>query len=105
MPVSVKCLDVDKAKKELKSCPLIVRQYVKSLESAVEMSQYTTAKAIAKIKEQAVEIHEYKLQTKQLDDNLNKYLEYVKNRTSVKVTQEFIIDKDENGRTIGGHFE
>jgi len=56
MSITVKALDAYKAKKVLKTCPKIVRDYVKALQSAVEGSQRTTQIAIAKIKEQSKEL-------------------------------------------------
>lgn len=53
---SVECIDIDKAKKAVKDCPLIVRQYVRGLESALECSHHTTQKAIKKLKAQAEEL-------------------------------------------------
>ena len=52
MSVQVKSLDEHKAKEVLKTCPKIIKDYVKALKSAIEGSQNTTNKAISKIKEQ-----------------------------------------------------
>jgi hypothetical protein len=47
----LKQIDTEKVKKELKNCPLIIRQYVKSLEYSNEYKQELLNKAINKIKE------------------------------------------------------
>lgn len=51
MPPSVKVLDIDKAKKEVKNCPLIVRQYVKALDHIIEIQKQTIEAAIKKLRE------------------------------------------------------
>ena len=51
MSIKVKELDTDKAKQELKQCPKIVRDYVKSLEYHLDIKQDIINKAIAKIRE------------------------------------------------------
>lgn len=48
---TVKPFDVDKAKKELKDCPKIVRDYVKLLEKHNQKWKELTQKSISKIKE------------------------------------------------------
>lgn len=60
MSIQVNCIDDKKAEQELKSCPEIVRDYVKALKSALDGSRHVTNKAIAKIREQAKEISELK---------------------------------------------
>lgn len=49
--VTVNSLDVHKAEEELKSCPLIVRQYVKALKNALDRQKDLTNTAISKIRE------------------------------------------------------
>lgn len=61
---TVKTIDIIKAKKETKNCPLIVRQYVKGLEHAIEISNHTTQKAISKIKELSIELEKLKPKNK-----------------------------------------
>lgn len=51
----VKSIDVVKAKQELKSCPKIVRDYVRSLENLYSINKSTLDKAITKLKETRVE--------------------------------------------------
>ena len=64
MSIQVKALDEYKAKEVLKTCPKIIRDYVKALKSAIESSQQTTNKAITKIREQTKEIEELKNELK-----------------------------------------
>ena len=66
MSIQVKALDEFKAKEVLKTCPKIIRDYVKALKSANERSHQTTNKAIAKIREQTKEINELKKQIESL---------------------------------------
>lgn len=49
--IQVKSIDVVEVKELLKSCPKLVRDYVKSLERCYEMSQETNKLAIRKIRE------------------------------------------------------
>jgi len=49
--IQVKCIDMVEVKKLLKTCPKLVRDYVKSLERVYEMSQHTNKMAIKKIRE------------------------------------------------------
>jgi len=51
MSITVKSIDEQKAKQEVKKCPKIVRDYVRALENALEMSKNTNRKAIAKLKQ------------------------------------------------------
>lgn len=51
MSVEVKCFDDKKAKEVLKTCPKVVRDYVRLLEEALKRQQELTAKAITKIRE------------------------------------------------------
>lgn len=51
MSIQVKSIDTFKAEDEVKKCPLIVRQYVKALESALRSQQDLTRTAIGKIRE------------------------------------------------------
>lgn len=64
MSIQVNCIDDKKAEQELKSCPKIVRDYVKALKSALDACGQTRNKAIAKIREQAREIQHIKHATK-----------------------------------------
>ena len=48
--MEVNSIDVNKAKKELKKCPKIVQDYVRSLEGLYEMNKNTLDKAIKKLK-------------------------------------------------------
>jgi len=64
MSIQVKALNEFKAKEVLKTCPKIIRDYVKALKSAIESSQQTTSKAITKIREQTKEIEELKNELK-----------------------------------------
>jgi hypothetical protein len=47
----VESIDESKAKEELKKCPKIVRDYVRSLEDVYKMNKETLNRAIIKIKE------------------------------------------------------
>lgn len=49
--IQVKSIDIVEVKELLKSCPKLVRDYVKSLERCYEMSQQTNKLAIRKIRE------------------------------------------------------
>lgn len=49
--IQVKSIDIVEVKELLKSCPKLVRDYVKSLEQCYEMSQQTNKMAIRKIRE------------------------------------------------------
>jgi len=51
MSLEVKSIDTNQAKAELKKCPKIVRDYVRSLEGVYEMNRATLNKAIAKLKQ------------------------------------------------------
>jgi Na+/phosphate symporter len=51
MSIQVKSIDVSQAKAELKKCPKIVQDYVRSLESVYEMNRATLNKAIAKLRQ------------------------------------------------------
>ena len=51
MSIEVKSIDTNQAKAELKKCPKIVQDYVKSLESLYEMNRSTLNKAIAKLRQ------------------------------------------------------
>jgi len=64
MSIQVKALNEYRAKEVLKTCPKIIRDYVKALKSAIESSQQTTSKAITKIREQTKEIEELKNELK-----------------------------------------
>jgi len=50
MSIEVKSIDTNQAKAELKKCPKIVQDYVKSLESVYEMNRATLTNAINKLK-------------------------------------------------------
>jgi len=50
MSLEVKSIDTNQAKAELKKCPKIVQDYVRSLEGVYEMNRATLNKAIAKLK-------------------------------------------------------
>jgi intergrase/recombinase len=64
MSIQVRALNEYKAKEVLKTCPKIIRDYVKALKSSIESSQQTTSKAITKIREQTKEIEELKNELK-----------------------------------------
>ncbi len=49
--IQVSSIDTVEVKELLKSCPKLVRDYVKSLEMCYEMSQQTNKMAIRKIRE------------------------------------------------------
>jgi len=49
--IKVESIDIAGAKKLLKTCPKLVRDYVKSLERVYEMSRQTNEMAIKKIRE------------------------------------------------------
>lgn len=49
--IQVNSIDIVEVKEFLKSCPKLVRDYVKSLERCYEMSQQTNKLAIRKIRE------------------------------------------------------
>ena len=51
MSIEVKSIDTNQAKDELKKCPKIVRDYVRSLEGVYEMNIATLNKAIAKLRQ------------------------------------------------------
>ena len=48
--MEVKSINTQQAKSELKKCPKIVRDYVRSLESVYEMNRATLNKAITLLK-------------------------------------------------------
>lgn len=50
MSIKVKSIDTNQVKEELKKCPKIVQDYVKSLEGVYEMNKATLNKAISKLK-------------------------------------------------------
>lgn len=52
MSIEVKSIDTHQAKAELKKCPKIVQDYVRSLESVYEMNRASLNKAIGKLREQ-----------------------------------------------------
>jgi predicted nucleotide-binding protein (sugar kinase/HSP70/actin superfamily) len=54
MPV-VNQFDVDEAEKELKNCPLIVKQYVKLLKENVDRWKELNGKALGKIRELSIQ--------------------------------------------------
>jgi intergrase/recombinase len=60
MSIQVKTIDEYKAIEALKTCPKIVKDYVKALKSAIDGSQQTTRKAMSKIIELTREIEELK---------------------------------------------
>jgi hypothetical protein len=51
MSIQVKSVDVYAVKKELKNCPLKVRQYVKALEESMDRKQELIDKCVGKIRE------------------------------------------------------
>ena len=51
MSIQVKNIDANQAKAELKKCPKIVQDYVRSLESVYEMNRATLNKAITKLRQ------------------------------------------------------
>ena len=51
MSLEVKSIDTNQAKAELKKCPKIVRDYVRSLEGVYKINRATLNKAIAKLKQ------------------------------------------------------
>lgn len=51
MSIEVKSIDTNKAKHELKKCPKIVQDYVRSLEGIYEMNKATLNKAIVKLRQ------------------------------------------------------
>lgn len=51
MSIEVKSIDVNQVKVELKKCPKVVQDYVKSLEGVYEINSATLNRAISKIKE------------------------------------------------------
>ena len=50
MSIKVKSIDTNQVKEELKKCPKIVQDYVKSLEGVYEMNKATLNKVITKLK-------------------------------------------------------
>jgi len=50
MSIEVKSIDTNQAKSELKRCPKIVQDYVRSLEDVYEINRVTLSKAIIKLK-------------------------------------------------------
>lgn len=56
MSMQVKSIDIQKAKGELKGCPKIVQDYVRSLENLYEISRETNKQAIKKIRELSREL-------------------------------------------------
>ena len=50
MSIEVKSIDINQAKDELKKCPKIVRDYVKSLECIYEQNKCSLNKAIFKLR-------------------------------------------------------
>ncbi len=51
MSIEVKSIDTNQAKAELKKCPKIVQDYVRSLEGVYEMNKATLNKAMAKLRQ------------------------------------------------------
>lgn len=51
MSIQVKSIDTNQVKAELKKCPKIVQDYVRSLESVYEMNRATLNKAISKLRQ------------------------------------------------------
>jgi len=51
MSIYVKSIDTNQAKAELKKCPKIVRDYVRSLEGVYETNRDTLNKAITKLRQ------------------------------------------------------
>lgn len=51
MSIEVKSIDTDRVKKELKNCPKVVQDYVRSLEKVYKANRESLDKAISKIKE------------------------------------------------------
>jgi hypothetical protein len=49
--IEVKSIDTNQAKAELKKCPKIVQDYVRSLEGVYEMNKATLNKAISKLRQ------------------------------------------------------
>ena len=49
--IKVKSIDLEEVNELLKTCPKLIRDYVKSLERLYEMSQQTNKMAIKKIRE------------------------------------------------------
>lgn len=54
MSIVVRTIDKNKARGELKKCPKVVRDYVRSLEGAYEANKVTLQMAIKKLKEKQV---------------------------------------------------
>jgi hypothetical protein len=50
MSIEVKSIDTNQAKAELKKCPKIVQDYVRSLEGIYEMNKATLNKAIKQLR-------------------------------------------------------
>ena len=51
MSIEVRSVNVNQAKAELKKCPKIVQDYVRSLEGIYELNKQTLGKAMSKLRE------------------------------------------------------
>jgi len=51
MSIEVKSIDINQAKAELKKCPKIVRDYVRSLEDIYKMNRATLDRAIKQLRQ------------------------------------------------------
>ena len=56
MSIQVNSLDEYEAKRQLKKCPKIVRDYVAALKRHLDAKDHLTQRAISKIKEQELKI-------------------------------------------------
>lgn len=60
MNITVKSLDENSAKQEVKKCNITVRNYVKALQNVIEANKQFSSKAIAKIREQEAELIKFR---------------------------------------------
>lgn len=66
MGILVKSFDEHKAKEVIKTCPKIVKDYVKLLNGANTRRRQMLSKALLKIKDQTIEIERLKSEVKNL---------------------------------------
>ena len=60
MSIVVKSINKQEVKQELKNCPKVVRDYVKSLENICEMSDHLNIESLKRIKELHAENNQLK---------------------------------------------
>jgi hypothetical protein len=99
MSIEVKSIDVNQVKEELKKCPKIVRDYVRSMESVLDLNRDNLNKAIKKLRELKQESDSQTRNNKL--NNAQEFLE--KYRTDNRLSM--IYTKDMLGREIASIME